>query len=799
MPPDALNPNAAASPPAMPLPQSRARRKRFPLVLGLLGVLVAGMVAFLVLDLHRVKQEVRGMYAGSIQGLDALGELQFQTQESRRCLLYALATTDSNLQVRYADQSRAAGDQATTGIQAAFEQARHTAEITTAQNIKQDWAGYLQVRDELIASMLDGNPKEAIQRDLRDGIPAFARVRDDLETISDALKKDAARQVAEVDTMFTRSMFKLGIVLTLTVLAALVTVRRVQRHELQQVLQSSEADQRRLVAIIEATPDFVGIADAQGRPLYLNRAARQLLGLGADAALPRTTLADFYSDTSRNQIRDFALAAAARDGFWRGELTLVTPAGIEIAVAQTFLAHKTPAGELEYFSTIARDITEQKRAEAVQQRLVNYLEASSNEVYVFDPVSLRFSYVNQSALGNLGYTPEAMRRLTPVDLKPEFTEAQFRSLVAPLLDGTTPRHYFQTIHRRADGTDYAVEVYLQVVSGAGEKVFLAVINDITARKQTEVELITAQQRLLESSRLAGMAEMATGVLHNVGNVLNSVNVAANCLADGVRKSKAPNLARVASLFRTHEADLGAFLTHDEKGRQVPGYLAQLAEHLKVEQSGARQGLVELQLHIDHIKDIVAAQQSLAKLSGVTEVLEAPELVAAALRLNEGSLASHGVEVVKEFEPGPSLTVDKHKALQILVNLMQNAKQACNAGPAAEKRMTLRVRHGDGRVRISVTDNGVGIPRENLDRIFNHGFTTKKTGHGFGLHSAANAATEMGGSLSGQSEGAGHGATFTLELPHTLERHPPVKPASNLSDVNAVGVSALPDSVGNTNP
>jgi signal transduction histidine kinase len=135
-----------------------------------------------------------------------------------------------------------------------------------------------------------------------------------------------------------------------------------------------------------------------------------------------------------------------------------------------------------------------------------------------------------------------------------------------------------------------------------------------------------------------------------------------------------------------------------------------------------------------------------------------------LRMNEGAMSRHGVEVIRDFETVPPMNLEKHKILQILVNLLRNAKYACDDSGRADKRLSVRVANGDGWVRISVTDNGVGIPPENLTRIFNHGFTTRKEGHGFGLHSGALAAKEMGGSLNVQSEGPGQGAMFTLELP-----------------------------------
>jgi signal transduction histidine kinase len=175
-------------------------------------------------------------------------------------------------------------------------------------------------------------------------------------------------------------------------------------------------------------------------------------------------------------------------------------------------------------------------------------------------------------------------------------------------------------------------------------------------------------------------------------------------------------------------------------------------------------LDSLRRNVEHIKEIVAMQQSYAKVGGVKEMINMANLVEDSMRINEGAWSRHGMEVIREFENVPPMNGEKHKILQILVNLMRNAEYACEESGRLDKRLTVRVANGDGHVRVCVTDNGVGIPPENLTRIFNHGFTTRAGGHGFGLHSGALAAKEMGGSLTVQSAGLGRGAAFTLELP-----------------------------------
>jgi signal transduction histidine kinase len=288
--------------------------------------------------------------------------------------------------------------------------------------------------------------------------------------------------------------------------------------------------------------------------------------------------------------------------------------------------------------------------------------------------------------------------------------------------------------------------------------------EIAERKRTEVKLEQMHKQLLETSRQAGMSEIATNVLHNVGNVLNSVNVSTTLVAQSVKESKVSSLSRVITLLQQHEHDLGTFITTDPKGKQLPLYLAQLTEHLQSEQEAALKELELLRGNIDHIKEIVAMQQSYAKVGGVKENIQIIDLVEDSLRMNAGALNRHEIEVTREYADIQPIHVEKHKILQILVNLIRNAKYACDESGRTDKRMTLRVKSEKEGISISVIDNGVGIAPENRTRIFQHGFTTRKEGHGFGLHSGSLAAKEMGGSLTMHSDGINQGATFTLELP-----------------------------------
>ncbi len=306
-----------------------------------------------------------------------------------------------------------------------------------------------------------------------------------------------------------------------------------------------------------------------------------------------------------------------------------------------------------------------------------------------------------------------------------------------------------------------IERYAKPQRIDGKTVGLVVnFRDVTERNQAQAEIESIHKQLVDASRQAGKAEIATNVLHNVGNVLNSVNVSATLVTDSITKSKISGLAKAVALLEEHKDGLGDYLSADPRGKLLPAYLAQLSEQLQADQQESLKELKFLGQNIEHIKEIVAMQQAYAGTSNTEEVVNVGDLVEEALRVN----MDHKLEVVREITDLPPVRIDKHKVLQILVNMMSNAKHACYDSNRTDKRMTLKVGNDNNRISVAVIDNGIGIPVENLTKIFNHGFTTKKDGHGFGLHSAALTAKQMGGSLRAQSDGIGQGATFTLELP-----------------------------------
>ena len=433
-----------------------------------------------------------------------------------------------------------------------------------------------------------------------------------------------------------------------------------------------------------------------------------------------------------------------------------------ITIAQLELENKV----LERTSELNDRIEEGKRNQELSRenetRYRNLFESNPMPMFVMDLETLAFVAVNNAAMKHYGYSQEEFLSMSlpaiTVGAEPTVVIRAFRSSAKSFNAG-------EWKHRRKSAANIEVEIVAHAILYSGKVAKIILANDVTARNETQRQVEELHRKLVETSRQAGMAEVATGVLHNVGNVLNSVNVSATVLADSVKQTKATSLKRVVSLLEANKSDLVAFFSPGGKGQMLPGYLATLNDQIGLEQDSRLAELAQLTRNIAHIKDIVAMQQNYAKVTGVLENHPPRVLVDEALQLS--SAENKRLEVAVELaSPAdlPDVFVDRHQVMQILVNVLTNARQAVVEHSDAKRLVCVTLEASPAMVRISIRDYGCGIPEENLTRIFNHGFTTKKEGHGFGLHSAANSAKEMGGGLFAESDGLGLGATFHLDLP-----------------------------------
>jgi PAS domain S-box-containing protein len=341
-----------------------------------LGFLVVGAIVFavgvfIIQDMNRTSDETQQMYLESVRGLDLIGELQYQTQEARRSMLYSLTTTDSDLQVEYAGHSRIADDRVNKLIQEHLKTTESTFLTAAGKQLAKDWSSFLEIRNEVISLILEGQINEAVNLDLEAGVPGFNRVRDDLQRIKQLFKGEAEGRLHKVKTASQQSIIKLAVIVLLTQIILILTVKAVQRGKMVQVVEQSE---KRLRAVIESINEGMFVLNREGQievwnsaaARILDRPAERVLGQVLPKALPelagvRLTAAikESMKTGSGGQSVDFCLTAGPADG----------------RVFETRL-FPFDRGVTVFFS----DVTDRRRAEIDVQRAKEAAEAANREL-----------------------------------------------------------------------------------------------------------------------------------------------------------------------------------------------------------------------------------------------------------------------------------------------------------------------------------------------------------------------------------------------------------------------------------
>jgi len=569
--------------------------------------------------------------------------------------------------------------------------------------------------------------------------------------------------------------------------------------------------------ILDAAGYAIIATDENGTIRTFNAAAEQMLGYSVEEVVGTMTPLSIHDPEEIEQratTLSIELGEKIASGFQsftakarlgipdEREWTYIRKDGARFPVLLSIAALSNGAGGITGFVGIAQDITERKRIENEIHQLNEQLEqrvlqrttelSSTNDALrrsekdLQESLSLLNATLESTADGILvvdengrvdNFNRQFLRlwRIPETQLPKSSEQELFAPFASELVAPTAFLDTISSAARTPEAESFDIVEFKdgrvferhskprQLKSEIAGRVWS--FRDITDRRKAEAHIEEVNRQLMDASRQAGMAEIATSVLHNVGNVLNSINVSVTLIADNLRNSKALNLSKAAEMLLSHQHDLPSFLTSDPKGRQLPGYLALLGTRLQEENSGVRDELSSLVQNIDHIKQIVAMQQSYAKVSGVKEALQLGKMLDDALRMSMGSNEQSQIEVVREFEEIPTIYADKHKTLQIFINLIRNAKYALHENDISHPKLTLRLLRAPGDIaRVEVSDNGIGIAPQNMQKLFRHGFTTKRNGHGFGPHGSAHSIREMGGNLRAQSDGLGTGATFIVEFP-----------------------------------
>ena len=281
-------------------------------------------------------------------------------------------------------------------------------------------------------------------------------------------------------------------------------------------------------------------------------------------------------------------------------------------------------------------------------------------------------------------------------------------------------------------------------------------------------LAEARRETEESAHRAGMAEIASEVLHNVGNAVNTANCCAEVIADRLNQSRVSGLEKATSLLSEQATNAVHFFSEDPRGPKLISYLVTLTGALQKEQTENLSELQRLQETIRHIRDAIASQQSHARKSDFRQRVDLRALLNETLLVNEALQKQCGITVKINMQELPLLELNRSRVAQVLVNLEKNALLSMQSVPGRSHELTLNVAVLEAdTLQIEVRDTGTGFTPEIHERLFGQGFTTRKEGSGLGLHYCVNVIREMGGDITAHSEGPGTGATFTITIPRAV--------------------------------
>ncbi len=538
------------------------------------------------------------------------------------------------------------------------------------------------------------------------------------------------------------------------------------RKRAQEALRESE---ERFRGLIDLSSDWIWEIDVQGKYTYADPKVLDFLGYEVTEVVGKD-ITSFMSEEDKKNVPSFIKESMeTMAAFSHYETRQFHKDGHELIVDTSGTPFYDTKGNFAGWRGLDADITEKKRAEDILHRQSFALEQAMNGIAIVGMTGVA-EFINSAWAKMHGYEPEEMEG-NRISLMCHTEEQRIKEAM-PFIETVreTGECAAEVNHVKKDGTEFPTKMSANVLKdGDGKDVgVVLIIRDITKRKLAERALEDAQHELVEKAHKAGMADIATGTLHNVGNILNSVKASAEMISRITESSFINGFKKANSMLRENIECLDEFILQNPKGKMLMQYYLKLEDGFSTEQTKTIEHLERLTDKVNAIEEVISAQQGYAGVSAYTEEFAITDIVEDALTMQSGSTERYNIKIVKDFNHDiPKVMVQRAKLVHILINLIKNARESIIEARAEEKNMTVSIKSHDNAVFVKFRDTGTGIATSNLEKIFSHGFTTKKSGHGFGLHSSANYMKEMGSRMWAESEGEGKGATFILRFPHPV--------------------------------
>jgi PAS domain S-box-containing protein len=524
----------------------------------------------------------------------------------------------------------------------------------------------------------------------------------------------------------------------------------------------------RLAQVAMSTASAVIITDRAGVTVWVNQGFTRITGYDLDEAAGRTPGQLLQGpDTDRAEVARIGAALRAGQRI-AAQLINYAKDGRRYWIGMKIEPLLDANGEVDGFMSIQADITERhEEREAIQELTRRFNMATrAARVGVFERDAnweiVWWSPMMWSIFGQDPATFKPSKASWLALMHPQDRE-RIRLELALLAERPAAINLRYRIIKPNGEIRHILTIAAPADSGMGAKQRIAGITlDRTDRVLAEQREQALQQQLLDSSHQAGMAEIATGVLHNVGNLLNSLGIASTMARREMKSLRLEQLEQTATLLHGNRDRLADFLTQDERGRHLPDYLCALSAQMTASSRAIQAELDTIEQLFQHLSDIVGAQQQLARVGGQCESTSLSDVIETALMVHASAFAQ--IEVVRQYDELPPILTNRHKLLQILVNLVSNARDALEGAASDRRRIVVSLARDGDEAQVTIEDSGVGMSAEVLAQLWRFGFTTKKNGHGFGLHNSANAARQIGATLTAHSDGIGRGSRFVLRIP-----------------------------------
>ncbi len=579
-----------------------------------------------------------------------------------------------------------------------------------------------------------------------------------MSNFADSFAEDLNKEIASINKATQQQRYMNMIIFFAVVITALSLISIIISRSIVRPLEKTFM----LENAVKQSIDGIAVVDPQdGMLTFFNTTWSEMFGIKDDG--PHDIhMSSFHSEEQMQNEISVLKEDLENKGAYTGEMNFKRKNGSTFLASVTANVLKDGAGVLQSFLFSVKDITEEKKTEEEIIRITQAVESSSDAIGIADPMGNHF-YQNASFTKLFNYELEDFKSgLHPSILYADTHIAE--DVFSTIMDGDAWSGEIEMVKK--GGHKFPVSLRANAIKdNEGKTIALvATHTDITELKKAGAELAAAQKELVEKAHQAGMADIATGTLHNVGNILNSVKTSAQIIEDIFGASSISGLQKANDMLRDNIDRIDEFLVNNPKGKKLMQYYLKLEDGFNAENKQTMKHITRLMEKVNAIVDVIAAQQSYAGASGLTERYNLSEVVEDSLTMQSGSTTRYGIHIQKDFQDTPQVPIQKAKLVHVLINLIKNAKESMMEIQQEHRKLTVSIDSKNDAIFVKVNDTGSGIAQENLEKIFSHGFTTKQNGHGFGLHSSANYMKEMGGRMWAESEGEDKGSTFVLRFP-----------------------------------